>query len=138
MHTGDSDANRRPRVLVVEDEVLVRMMIAEELRVSGFDVAEAASADEALRLARSGELFDAVFSDVRMPGAMDGADLAAQLRSELPGLVVVLTSAHLGGATLSDPSRFIAKPYMPRDVADMLTGLLQARGADDATDSVAC
>lgn len=69
---------------------------------------------------------------------MDGANLAERLRSELPRLVVVLTSARLGGTALSEPSLFIAKPYMPREVADMLAGLIEVQEADDPTDSLAC
>ena len=72
----------RHRILLVEDEVLVRMVIAEELRDAGYTVIEANSADEALDLLRHGEVdVQVIFSDVRMPGTIDGAMLARIVRS---------------------------------------------------------
>src|SRR3546814_931318 len=82
-------------VLVVEDEVLIRLMVSDELRDAGFRVVEAANADDAMAYLQAGEPADLVFSDVRMPGSMDGIALAEKLRSDFPHVRIVLTSGHL-------------------------------------------
>ncbi|MGZ5904834.1 MAG: response regulator, partial [Reyranella sp.] len=69
-----------PTVLVVEDEILVRTVIAAYLRDCGFDVVEAGSADEAVRVLEAGVRIDIVFSDINMPGSLDGFGLAQWLR----------------------------------------------------------
>lgn len=96
------------RILVVEDEVLTRMVLAEELREAALGVIEAATADEALSYLKSGGDVDLVFSDIRMPGAIDGLELERRLRVQYPCLPILLTSANKGpeGSRL-----FIAKPY---------------------------
>ena len=71
-------------VLVVEDDVLVRMMIAEELRDAGFSVIEAANADEALTVLDSAIRVELVMTDVFMPGSVDGVGFAAAIRSTFP------------------------------------------------------
>src|SRR5512139_614094 len=81
-----------PAVLVVEDDVLVRTVLAAYLRECGFDVVEAGSADEAIRVLEAGIRVDIVFSDVNMPGSMDGFGLARWLRRERPGLKIILTT----------------------------------------------
>jgi two-component system, response regulator PdtaR len=101
-----SPAQRAPRVLVVEDDVLVRAAIAEQLRTLGVTVVEAESADEALSCLVDGS-FDLVFSDVQMPGSLDGAALARQLRESHPGLPVILTS---GTATPRTGTAFLTFP----------------------------
>lgn len=115
-----------PRLLVVEDDTLVRLAISEHLRDAGFSVVEAASADEALRYLGAGDRIDLVFTDIQMPGRLDGIGLARQLRRRHPALSVILTS---GNAVLPDDlgdSLFIPKPYDHRHVAEIareLTGL---------------
>ena len=63
-------------VLVVEDEVLIRLYLSEEIRAAGFTVIEAASADEAFEVLKSRNDIDLVLTDIRMPGTMDGRQLA--------------------------------------------------------------
>jgi CheY-like chemotaxis protein len=82
-------------ILVVEDEVLVRMAIADNLRGAGFTVFEASNAHEALEVLRHSSDVRLVFSDIRMPGSMDGAKFAGLIRSEYPTIKIVLTSGHL-------------------------------------------
>ena len=79
-------------VLVAEDEILVRTVIAAYLRDCGFDVVEAGNADEAVRVLEAGTRVDIVFSDVNMPGRLDGFGLAQWLRRKRPGLKIILTS----------------------------------------------
>ena len=104
-----------PVVLVVEDDVLVRTVVAAYLRECGFDVVEAGSADEAIRVLQADIGVDIVFSDVNMPGSMDGFGLAQWLRRERPGLKVILTSGAARTAKeagdLCEHGPMLAKPY---------------------------
>jgi CheY-like chemotaxis protein len=104
---------RRPLVLVVEDEALIRIVMADWLRDSGMECLEAADADEAVQILRSHDNIDLVFSDVRMPGQMDGLGLAQWLRRERPKVPVVLTSANPlpGSAAVDAALPFFRKPY---------------------------
>jgi len=104
-----------PTVLVVEDEILVRMVIAAYLRDGGFDVVEAGNADEAVRVLEASVRVDIVFSDVNMPGSLDGIGLAQWLRRERPGLEIILTSGAAQGvkdaSDLCAHAPILAKPY---------------------------
>jgi CheY-like chemotaxis protein len=86
-------APRRITVLVVEDEVMVRLLVAEELREAGYVVIEAANADEALTVLRSSTDIDLMLTDIRMPGSRDGLALAAEARAAWPDLKIVVASA---------------------------------------------
>jgi CheY-like chemotaxis protein len=82
------------KILVVEDEVLLRIPVCDVLRESGLTVLEAGNADDALDWLRTDRDIQLVFTDVRMPGTMDGLGLARRLRKEFPDVKVILTSAH--------------------------------------------
>jgi CheY-like chemotaxis protein len=100
-------------VLVVEDEVLTRVAACEELRDRGYVVIEAVSADEALSVLRSPVQVHLVLTDLRMPGAMDGAALVKRIRAEFPFLKVVMVSGQL-----PDPAiRALLDGYFPKPVA---------------------
>lgn len=127
---ADLDLSSQPRtILVVEDEVLVRLVIAEYLRECGYRVHEAASAEEALSVLQAPEVaVDVVFSDVSMPGSMDGFGLARWIRSEKPGIQVILTStvdrsAQVAGM-LCEAGPLLEKPYEPVAVIDRIKQLL--------------
>jgi CheY-like chemotaxis protein len=117
-------------VLVVEDEMMVRMPIAEYLRDCGYHVVEAGDANEAIAAVDMEGPVSLVFSDVRMPGAMDGFDLAEWFRSHHPDVPVLLTSGYHGGRSLSAASipgvRFIEKPYSQAQVAGRIAALLDS------------
>lgn len=104
-----------PTILVVEDDVLVRNLVAAYLRECGFDVVEANSADEAIRVLQAEARMDIVFSDVNMPGTMDGFGLAQWVRRERPWLKVILTSGAARTAKeagyLCETGPVLAKPY---------------------------
>lgn len=90
--TPDTD-DKSSVVLVVEDEVLIRLSVADYLRDCGFRVLEAANADEALAVLDHGrEPVDLVFSDVNMPGSMNGFELASWIRANRPAIGVILAS----------------------------------------------
>ena len=81
-----------PTVLIVEDEVLIRMATADYLRGCGYRVIEAGSGDEAVAVLKTGIRVDVVFTDVSMPGTLNGFGLAQWVRRERPGMRVILTS----------------------------------------------
>jgi CheY-like chemotaxis protein len=115
-------------VLVVEDEIMVRAVAAAYLRDCGFDVVEAGDAQEAVRVLEAGVRVDIVFSDVNMPGSMDGFGLAQWLRRERPGLKIILTSGGVWAAgdtsDLCDNGPLLAKPYDHARLARQLRELL--------------
>lgn len=99
-------------VMVVEDEFWIRVEIAEQLRNAGYRVLECSCADEAMDLFQAGVSVHVLFTDVRMPGVMDGWDLAQWYAARFPGLPVLITSAEKPPEQSLVP--FFPKPYMPR------------------------
>jgi CheY-like chemotaxis protein len=103
---------RRPSVLVVEDDVLLRLITAEDLRSAGYNVIEASSADEAMTILDSAVTVDLILTDIRMPGSMDGLALAAFVRQRWPDLKIVVASGERPGqAALAVADAFLPKPY---------------------------
>lgn len=117
------DAPRRRTVLVVEDEALTRLAVAETLRDCGLHVVETATAEEAWSYLWTGAAVDLVFSDIQMPGQMDGLLLARLVRQAYPEIPVVLTSGHVR-PDASSGTPFIAKPYLPDAIAARLKAML--------------
>jgi CheY-like chemotaxis protein len=117
-------------VLVVEDELMVRMPIVEYLRDCGYHVLEAGDAKEAIAATDADASVNLVFSDVRMPGSMDGFGLAEWFRSHHPEVPVLLTSGFSGNRGLTaDPvlmNGFIEKPYSQKQVERRIAALLHA------------
>jgi len=117
-------------VLVVDDDVLIRMAIAGYLRECGFTVVEAGDAGEAVTVLEAADDIDIVFSDVQMPGAMDGFGLARWIRAHKPQVQVILASgvarAADAAADICEES-FMQKPYHPQHVADRIRALIGAR-----------
>ena len=116
-------------VLLVEDEVLISNLVADCLTASGFTVHEVTTADEALRYIDSGANIDVLFTDVNLPGGMDGAELATRARERRPEMPIVYASGRFklsDIAPLVSRSLFMAKPYDPADVCALLTRLTAA------------
>ena len=99
-------------ILVVEDELLIRMMLSENLRHAGYEVIEAASADHALKVMTTA-IPDLVITDVRMPGRLDGIGLLAELKQANPTLPVIVSSGHLQALEVMEAGadNFVQKPY---------------------------
>lgn len=117
---------KQPRVLLVEDEDLIRSVFGEALRDAGCMVLEAGRADEALAYMRAGEEVDLVFSDVCMPGAFDGVELARVIGALKPALPVILTSGNLNPDIASRLRFFLPKPYrIDRAIAAVFEALGQ-------------
>jgi CheY-like chemotaxis protein len=113
-------------VLVVEDEALIRFAIADELRAAGYTVAEARDADEAIDLLETHPEIRLVFTDIDMPGSMDGIRLSAVVADRWPPVRIVVTSGKGAPAAgvLPGGSRFLAKPYTPHGVLDVVRAML--------------
>jgi CheY-like chemotaxis protein len=115
----------RPTILVVEDDIVVRTAVAEYLRSAGNLVVEAGDAAAAVAAFAAGMAIDAVFSDVQMPGPMDGLDLARWLRKHHPAVRVGLTSGAANGARAAKVADiFVPKPYQAAEVADRVRRML--------------
>ena len=100
-------------VLVVEDEPLIRLSLVADLEDAGFGVYEAAGADEALRLLSAHPEIEALFTDIDMPGSIDGLKLARLARLSHPKISILITSGYLKIAKNELPPEtvYFSKPY---------------------------
>lgn len=113
-----------PSILVVEDEPILRMTAAAILEDAGYDVAEAVNGDEAYAMIEAQpSRFTHVFTDVQMPGALDGIKLARLVSTLYPTIVVAVTSGNgeEDEGAAEHYSRFIRKPWTPIDVLNLVT-----------------
>lgn len=116
---------QRIAVLVVEDEALIRFSITDELTRLGFDVLEAPDARTAVELLARHPNIQVLFTDINMPGDMDGLHLAALVRNRWPSIKIIVTSgkSHLDPDDLPVEGRFIDKPYNPVSVVAAISDL---------------
>lgn len=116
-------------VLVVEDELLIRMDIAAFLEDEGFKVHEASNADEAIALLNASPDIKLMFTDIDMPGTMDGLKLAAAVRDRWPPVQIIVTSGHrqLSDELLPVHGRFFSKPYDHARVINAIREMVAAR-----------
>lgn len=115
--------------MVVEDEVLLRMMIADELRRSDLQVIECGNADEALDVLHSGTPVATVLTDLRMPGSLDGVKLAKAVHDEFPDMRVFLTSTYTLPFDDAPHEGFFQKPYDPTVVVRTIKSSLRQERA---------
>ncbi len=115
-------------VLVVEDDGVTRIDAAETLREAGFEVIEADGADEALRLMASRDDIVLLFTDINIPGRMDGVELARRAHHLHPAIRLLLTSGEVRPTKVEIPDDgvFLAKPYSPGDITRTVSRLLAA------------
>jgi DNA-binding NtrC family response regulator len=118
-----------PAVLIAEDEMLIRFALSDCLAERGFRVFEAASASEAIDVLEQEPEIELVFTDIRMPGPMNGIDLANWIHAHRPGLPIVLTSGDARkaevAAKMTPEEPFIPKPYDVQTVADQISDIAQ-------------
>jgi CheY-like chemotaxis protein len=120
--------SKRPVVLIVEDESLLRMDAADTITAAGFEVVESANADQAIEILEVRRDITVVFTDIQMPGSMDGLKLARAVRGRWPPIKIVATSGHIGvqETDLPEGGRFLAKPYSPTQITGVLRELTAA------------
>lgn len=114
-----ADENRRPTALVVDDDAILRMDVAELLENAGFRTLEAEDGDAALSVLEQHHLDVALlFSDVEMPGSRDGFALAREVAVKWPYISIVIASGRLrpGDGDLPEGARFIGKPFSAETV----------------------
>ena len=118
--------NKRPVVLVVEDEVLIRMNAADMVGSAGFDVVEAGNADEAIAILEARSDIHIVFADIQMAGSMDGLKLAQFVRHRWPPIKIIATSGHhlFQDGDLPDGGIFLPKPYTIDQISSTLRDLV--------------
>jgi CheY-like chemotaxis protein len=116
------ETSRRQVVLAVEDEPLILMLAIDMIRDAGFEPLWASNADEAIRILESRDDIRIVFTDINMPGSMDGIKLAQAVRGRWPPIKIIVTSGFSGGELklLPEGSQFIPKPYDPSQISDAL------------------
>lgn len=114
----------RQVILVVEDEVLIRMMLSDLLRDAGYETVEAASADEGLQIMLTGRRLDLLITDVRMPGEIDGSELATRWKQLDASRPIIMASGHLSPGASRPAEIFLPKPYtdasLLRAVVDLI------------------
>ena len=134
MH-GPGEA-QTPVILLVEDDVLVRFTTAEIFRDAGFDVLEAVDASEALALLTTGHPLNLVITDIRMPGHMDGVQLASVIKNARPNLPIALFSSHLDTPE-HEANEFVQKPASPDQLVEVAKRLIEAEWPKTAGSSSA-
>jgi DNA-binding NtrC family response regulator len=116
------------RVLLVEDEGLIRMTSADILQEEGFEIVEARDGDEAVRLIEQSPEFDVLFTDLAMPGTRDGVDVAFCARERWPAIGVLIVSGYAPHimsriAVLKPPAVFASKPYNMTEIVEIILRL---------------
>jgi DNA-binding NtrC family response regulator len=111
-------------ILVVEDEVIIRMLMADTLRDEGYEVIEAACGDEGMAVLLSEHRLDLIITDVRMPGQVDGMQLALHAKDQEPGRPVIVSSGHLPPEAAHRADEFLKKPYTSSALLDMVNKLI--------------
>ena len=116
----------RTVVLVVEDDALLLMTAIDMLEDAGFNALSAANADAAIRILESRDDIRIVFTDIDMPGSMDGLKLAACVRDRWPPVEIVVTSGHVHvhDDQLPPRGRFFKKPYQAEKVVDAMRAMV--------------
>ena len=112
-------------VLLVEDDAEVRDTVVAALRAAGFDIHTANTADEALERLVAGERYDIVLTDVVMPGALNGVDLAREVKRRFPRMAVVIATGYSERAVQVPGVQALPKPYNVQQVVEALSSALR-------------
>ena len=118
-------AARRPVVLIVEDDLLLRLDAAQIIEDAEFEVIGASNADEAIAILEARPDVSVLFTDIQMPGSMDGLKLAAAVKGRWPPIKIIATSGlvDVRPEDLPEGGRFIPKPYNPSQLTATLREL---------------
>jgi len=114
----------KPVILVVEDDEIIRLAAVDLIERAGFETVEASSADEAINILEARPDIHLVFTDVEMPGTMDGIKLAHYIRDRWPPIKLIVASGRtiVEQSSLPEGARFFGKPY---DEADLVQSIIQ-------------
>lgn len=123
----EAGPERKLTILVVEDEPMTRISVADHLRTVGYAVVEAGTADEAVSVLSAGSKIHLVFCDVELPGMMGGFSFAVWIRNHYRSIPVILTSGV--GSVIPPLSRqnlipFLEKPYRPQEAEKLIASVL--------------
>ena len=112
----------RPIVLIVEDEFLLRMSAVAMIEDAGFEVLQGGDADEAITMLESRSDIRLVFTDIQMPGSMDGLKLAAAVKGRWPPIKIIATSGRhlIRDSDLPEGALFLSKPYTSEGISILL------------------
>lgn len=124
---AQASASRR-RVLIAEDEILIRLDIADTLREQGWEVVETGTADDALAVLARDQQFEIVLTDVHMPGSHTGLDLARIVKQSYRHVKVAVMS---GQHRPSDDDRYLFDLFLQKPVSDVLSALSPLAGNID-------
>jgi CheY-like chemotaxis protein len=106
-------------ILLVEDELLLRMVMSEELRDAGYQVTDVANAEDAIAALPQG--FDVLVTDIRMPGKLNGWDIAEAVRARNPECLIIYMSGYTGGGVRQLPhTHFLSKPCTVSQIVNLL------------------
>ena len=113
-----ADLSSTSKVLIVDDEAFVRMLVADVLDEAGFQVIEAANAQVALKRLEIADDVQVLFTDINMPPGMNGLELAQQVHQRWPSIGLVVASGYERPAPdqIADGGLFIPKPFRPEDI----------------------
>jgi CheY-like chemotaxis protein len=120
-----ADSDKRLVILVIEDEPMTRIVVSDFIAAAGFEALQAANADKAIAILESRNDIRAVFTDINMPGSMDGLKLARAVRDRWPPIHIIITSAipRMAEGDMPDGCLFFQKPYNPRHIVGVLRSL---------------
>src|SRR5829696_3695600 len=123
---GQRAIGERPVVLVVEDELLIRTVAIDMVEQGGFQAIAASDADEAIQILESRNDIRAVFTDVHMPGSMDGMRLASVVRDRWPPVALIVSSGQMNilEGDLPTGGRLLRKPYEAAQIEAVLRELI--------------
>lgn len=126
--------NGKAVVLVVEDSTIIRMGAVDLVLSAGYEALEANDADEAIRILESRSDIDLVFTDVQMPGTMDGIKLSHYIRDRWPPVKLIVASGKeiLEESSLPEGSWFFSKPYSDHAIADAMARMLSNQSSSPA------
>lgn len=114
------------QILIVEDDPLIRMLGIDSLEDAGFAVVDARSADEAIVILERSPDVRLVFTDIDMPGSMNGLELAVLVHRRWPNVKLLVTSGHkmLSNWQIPDDGHFVPKPYSSKSVIEEISQML--------------
>jgi CheY-like chemotaxis protein len=122
---GQIQIKEQPSILVVEDEVLVRLELVDLIEELGFRVYEAGNADDAIRVMETNPSIQVLITDIDMPGSMDGLKLSHYVRNKWPPVKIVVASGHVrvNLTELPEEGIFLNKPYDTARIRNLLANI---------------